>query len=123
MAFSEGLRMVKVVGKLLTVFQRDGETVVRALERSEYPSAIKDVVRSSRFGLCNVWCVLDSNNVAGAVFGCQSDDCADDCVLTKHVVGEETYWACQCVAKKPPDNIIPLHRRSDHSPTNCVEPR
>jgi hypothetical protein len=117
------MRMVKVVGKLLTVFQRDGETVVRALERSEYPPAIKDVVRSSRCGLCNVWCVLDSGSGAEAVFGCQSDDCEDDCVLTKHVIGDETYWACQCVAKKPPANIIPLHRPSDRPPTSCGKPR
>lgn len=112
--------MVKVVGKLLTVFERDGETVVRALERSEYPLAIKDLVRSARFGLCNVWCVLDSGNAAGPSFGCQSDDCADDCVLTKHVIGNEIYWSCQCVAKKLPENIIPLHRHSDRTATNRV---
>jgi hypothetical protein len=123
MTFPEGARMVKVVGKLLTVFQRNGETIVRALERSEYPSAIKDVVRSSRFGLCNVWCVLDSGPLAEPLFGCQSDDCADDCVLTKHVIGDETYWACQCVAKKPPENVIPLHRPADRHATGRAEPR
>lgn len=109
--------MIKVVGKLLTVFERDGETIVRALERSEYPCAIKDVIRSARFGLCNVWCVLDSASGAEPVFGCQSDDCADECVLTRHVIGDGTYWACQCVAKKLPNNIIPLHRRPDRPPT------
>lgn len=115
--------MVKVVGKLLTVVKEEGETVVRALERSEYPPALKDVLRSAHCGLCNVWCVLDSNNADGAVFGCQSDDCADNCVLTKHVIGDETYWACQCVAKSPPKNILPFHRRSECSSAGCTVSR
>jgi len=115
--------MIKVVGKLLTVFERDGETVVRALERSEYPSEIKGILRSPHFGMCNVWCVLDPGNVAGATFGCQSDDCADECVLTKHVIGTRTYWACRCAARPSPRNISPLNRRSDRSPPHCVELR
>jgi hypothetical protein len=115
--------MIKVVGKLLTVSERDGETVVRALERSEYPPEIKAILRSPRFGLCNVWCVLDPANAAGATFGCQRDDCADECVLTKHVIGTETYWACQCAAGCAPTNIIPLSRRPERSPARCVELR
>jgi hypothetical protein len=119
--------MIKVVGKLLTVFERDGETIVRALERSEYPSEIKGILRSPRFGLCNVWCMLDPGNqagtTAGPTFGCQSDDCGDECVLTKHVIGSQTYWACQCAARHSPRNIIPLKRRSDRPASHCVELR
>lgn len=102
--------MVKIVGKLLTVAFQDGETVVRALQRSEYPSVLKETLRSPRYGSCDVWCVLTSDTGEGAVFGCQSDDCADECVLTKHVVGEQTYWSCQCVCAAPPRNIISLRR-------------
>jgi hypothetical protein len=36
--------MVKIVGKLLTVAFQDGETVVRALQRSEYPSVLKETL-------------------------------------------------------------------------------
>lgn len=115
--------MINVVGKLLTVSDRDGETVVRALERSEYPAEIKGILRSPRFGMCNMWCVLALANAAGATFGCQSDDCADECVLTKHVIGTETYSACQCAAGCSSTNIIPLTQRTERSPARCVELR
>ena len=109
--------MIKIVGKVLTAYEQDGQLVVRPLERSEYPPELKERLRSPRFGNCSVWCTLDSTTSEKMEQGCERGDCTDGCVLISGFIGAMQYWSCSCVAafRSPDTNVVPLRR----APPKC----
>jgi hypothetical protein len=106
--------MIKIVGTVLTAYEQDGQLVVRALERSEYPPDLKERLRSARFGNCSVWCTLDSTTLANIEHGCEPGNCSDECVLITGFIGSKQYWSCSCVAASysPDGNVVALRKAS-----------
>lgn len=109
--------MIKIVGKVLTAYEQDGQLVVRALERSEYPRELKERLRSARFGNCSVWCALDPKTFENIEQGCEPGDCTDECVLITGFIGNRQYWSCSCVAASwhADKNVVPIRK----APPKC----
>jgi hypothetical protein len=111
--------MIEIVGRVLTAYEQDGQLVVRAQERSEYPPERKERLRSPRFGNCSVWraLALDPTTFEKIDPGCEPGDCTDECVLITGFIGNRQYWSCSCVAPScnPDRNVVPLRR----APPKC----
>jgi hypothetical protein len=104
--------MIKIVGKVLTAYEQDGQVVGRALARSAYSPELKERLRSPRSGNCSVWRTLDPTTFENIDQGREPGDCTDESVLITGFMGNKQYASCSCVAASwnPDKNVVLLRK-------------